>query len=952
MTLLTLLYKFFIGPLELFFEVVYMVTYRLIGDPALAIVILSLAMNFLVLPLYRRADAMQEEQRDLAIAMKPWSDHIKRTFKGDERFMMQQAYNRQMGYKQTDILKSSISLLLEIPFFIAAFHFLSNLELLNGVSLGPIANLGAPDALLSIGSTSINVLPILMTLINVVSAFIYLKGFPLSSKIQTYGIAAIFLVLLYNSPAGLVFYWTLNNLFSLVKNIFYKLRNPKKVLAILASIAGVAILFAVVIARTEMSLVRGVVLAVAVVGLQVPLLTQLRKGKSRPLIQIPEATQATNRSFFLGCLFLALLVGLFIPLSVIQASPAEFVNTTAYKSPLWIVAESLALSLGTFVLWFGVFYWLATPKGKTIFSFLVFAAAGTAIVNYLFFGTSYGNISSYLKYDSPPEISSSAIGVNLAIMAVAIGVLFAVWKKLPKVAQGACASLCVAVTAFAIYSAVGIEANLAPIKQDTLRATAAAQQTGQTEQAEQAEQAGQETAPDSPTISLSKMGKNVVVIMLDRAIPGFVPYMMYEKPELKKMFSGFTVYTNAISYGTHTNVGNVAIWGGQDYRPVQMNERSELQLVEKQNEALKVMPRLFADAGYSNTVFDPPFAGYRWISDLNIYEDVPNTSAYITQDGQFWESNVKTPEGRAYEQSQRAHSFFCYGLFRTSPLALSHIIYQGGGYNSTKPLIQVDLTRSVALGYNPDFMNSYSVLESMPEITSVTNTSEGSFLMMENDATHGATVLKEPEYSPVEYVDNTAFDLEHDVRRSELGDSLVFSEGSPAHASARTTHYEINMASFFSLGKWFEYLKEQGVYDNTRIILVSDHSWPYVFDDSLYFAIADHEGETAYYRDPRAFSCLLMVKDFDSKAFTYDDSFMTTADVPVMAMDGIINNPINPYTGNSIDSSYKSEPKQFVLDSDNWDIGSNNGEVFLPGRWFAVQDDPSKKQNWEYLGFY
>ena len=56
--------------------------------------------------------------------MAPFLEHIKKTFKGDERFMMLQAYNRQMGYKQTDILKSSLSLLLEIPFFIAAFQIM------------------------------------------------------------------------------------------------------------------------------------------------------------------------------------------------------------------------------------------------------------------------------------------------------------------------------------------------------------------------------------------------------------------------------------------------------------------------------------------------------------------------------------------------------------------------------------------------------------------------------------------------------------------------------------------------------------------------------------------------------------------------------------------------------------------------------------------------------------
>lgn len=83
-----------------------------------------------------------------------------------------------------------------------------------------------------------NILPIIMTAVNLVSCVIFTKGSLLKTKIQLYAMALFFLVFLYTSPSGLVFYWTLNNLFSLVKTIFYKLKHPGKVLAVLASIAG------------------------------------------------------------------------------------------------------------------------------------------------------------------------------------------------------------------------------------------------------------------------------------------------------------------------------------------------------------------------------------------------------------------------------------------------------------------------------------------------------------------------------------------------------------------------------------------------------------------------------------------------------------------------------------------------------------------------------------------
>ena len=51
--------------LELIFETVYMLAYRLIGNPGLSIIVLSLFMNFMVLPLYMRADTIQEEEHAL-----------------------------------------------------------------------------------------------------------------------------------------------------------------------------------------------------------------------------------------------------------------------------------------------------------------------------------------------------------------------------------------------------------------------------------------------------------------------------------------------------------------------------------------------------------------------------------------------------------------------------------------------------------------------------------------------------------------------------------------------------------------------------------------------------------------------------------------------------------------------------------------------------------------------
>ena len=162
MTILSILETILIGPLKLVFEIIFDIANRVIGHPGLAIIVLSLCMNVLVLPLYRRADAMQEQARDIEAKLQDGINHIKKTFSGDERMMVLQTYYRQNHYSPLSALNGSVSLLLEIPFFMAAYQFLSHAAGFDGVSFGPIADLSAPDGLIVIGGVAINLLPILV----------------------------------------------------------------------------------------------------------------------------------------------------------------------------------------------------------------------------------------------------------------------------------------------------------------------------------------------------------------------------------------------------------------------------------------------------------------------------------------------------------------------------------------------------------------------------------------------------------------------------------------------------------------------------------------------------------------------------------------------------------------------------------------------------------------------
>ena len=139
-------------PIEIVVEIVYAIMSRFLDNKGLAIIFVSLVIQTLILPLYKRADAIQEEENNKHKQMEKWERHIKRTFKKDEKFMMLQTYYNQQNYKVWYSLRSTFSILLQIPFFIAAYNYLSNLSELYGVGFWLINDLSQPDKMIRLGN--------------------------------------------------------------------------------------------------------------------------------------------------------------------------------------------------------------------------------------------------------------------------------------------------------------------------------------------------------------------------------------------------------------------------------------------------------------------------------------------------------------------------------------------------------------------------------------------------------------------------------------------------------------------------------------------------------------------------------------------------------------------------------------------------------------------------------
>jgi hypothetical protein len=217
---------------------------------------------------------------------------------------------------------------------------------------------------------------------------------------------------------------------------------------------------------------------------------------------------------------------------------------------------------------------------------------------------------------------------------------------------------------------------------------------------------------------------------------------------------------------------------------------------------------------------------------------------------------------------------------------------------------------------NVNMIGKYAALDYLSEITKINSSAAGNLIFIFNELTHDPVFLQAPDYIPVSDVTN---------------------KGSGPFA--KEAHYHVDMAAFLLLGKWFNYLKENDIYDNTRIIIVSDHGYNQDTGSGS-FTLPDGSRLEKY-------TALLMVKDFNAEGkLNTDDNFMTQADVPLLALKDIFDSPINPFSGKLLESEKdrgivittsnkfyhtKHGKYQYAIDDDEWLYVREN--IFDPNNW-------------------
>lgn len=900
--MMNFLYTILIYPVYLFVEFIFFATNIVAdGNIGISIVLLSIAINILCLPMYNVAEQWQEKERAIQKKMKAKITDIKAVFKGDERYLILSTYYRQNNYHPLYALRSMFALFIQIPFFIAAYKLLSDSPIMDKTSFLVFTDLGAPDKLLSLGNISINILPIIMTLINIAASAVYTRGLALKDKLTLYITAFVFLLLLYNSPSGLVFYWTLNNLFSLLKNIFYKVKLSSKIWYVIAVIVMsilTCITTVMTISETKRPAALSGLLTVAIVVM--PLIKKLfcffEKRRSASVFN---DDKKCFYIFLSAAAALCILIGLVIPSATIASSAQEFSNFGDFKHPLSVLYYPFIQSLGC-LFWFLCIYKLFSKNVQKYFAYIAILLLTAALIDAFIFTGNYGDISNILIFDDATRLRHSMryFAVNMAAIIAGFAVVIAlIYSKFSKLLPSL---LNIVILTFLVVTGLSVIS----IQKSYRRMLAGEIIEKHVNKA----------------YRVSKTGKNIFILMLDRSMNFFIDPVFEHNDLVKKEYTGFTVFENSIAFGISTNMSTPSLFGGYEYTPENINKRSDELLVDKHNEALSVLPRLFSAHHWLVSFTDPPWLNYSWMPDLSVFAKYDMRAQNIDGSGKYSRDFLARVEKQIEKQADKktnpvVRNMLYFSFFRILPSKVRKIFYNSGAYAAP------DVSNHIKMS----FIDAYSSLKNLCRETEFV--SEGDCInIIVNNTPH-----EPPKDSDILF-----------IGRGELiplAKKYCLNEYTAEHFYANYLAHE-------ACAEFFRFLKDNDCWDNSRIIIAGDHGRYSMHTVDMKFL----DSFTGTDISPESLIPLIMMKDFNSDGpLQKDYTFMTLADIPILTTEGLAPEmQHNPFSGLSFKSSqdktlikamhggdwhadHQLQLTQFVTTEDDWVYVKEN--VYDPKCW-------------------
>lgn len=275
---------------------------------------------------------------------------------------------------------------------------------------------------------------------------------------------------------------------------------------------------------------------------------------------------------------------------------------------------------------------------------------------------------------------------------------------------------------------------------------------------------------------------NVVYVIADMFNGNYIGRIIEEFPEYKEKLDGFIWYPECLAISGTTVTSYPGIFGGYDNIPIKLNENDKTG-TEEIREAARFFFTGIKDSGYSCTVADP----YVFLETDTAGAKIVYSRNYNS----YWEKKNGIYLGE--DTFNMSSVLVMLSIFNCAPYHLKNIIYDNSYWIILRGSVSHYFGRKSAI-------DSLAYIDLLPEISSVNN-SGGSFIYIYNHLPH------------------TPYGINKDGN--------VISNDFPDDENKR---FDTGIAAYHSAKKcldvlinWFEWMKQQDVYDNTVIMVVSDH---------------------------------------------------------------------------------------------------------------------------------
>ncbi|HEY9593662.1 MAG TPA: membrane protein insertase YidC [Spirochaetia bacterium] len=210
--------------------------YLLIPNYGVAIILLTLLTKIVFFPLTFKSSESMAKMAELNPKMQEIRTRLK-----DKPDKMNQEIAQLYQKEKINPMSGCLPLLLQIPVFFALYNLLNSQFELRGAHFiaGWIPDLSAPESVLDfgftiplLGWTALRVLPIIMVATQILSSKItqppstQAQG-GMQTALMMYLMPIVFFFILYDMPSGLVLYWTVQNVLSMVQQLYINHRRMR-----------------------------------------------------------------------------------------------------------------------------------------------------------------------------------------------------------------------------------------------------------------------------------------------------------------------------------------------------------------------------------------------------------------------------------------------------------------------------------------------------------------------------------------------------------------------------------------------------------------------------------------------------------------------------------------------------------------------------------------------------